>query len=419
MMNSAPTLSTPPSSSQNRTAISRSVAFFVIYGLATLPIGIASIAVNALLLPEQIAVLHLGSTDQTVFSSLIVGGALASALANPTTGQVLDRLQRFSWCRRIALVIGLLLIVAGLLTLRSSSTFSMLLFGEILTQFGVGVLLGALSAYLPGIAPKQRATAAAISGMAPTIGGVIGQALAAHAPLDNAYLILLGVTALFIACSLLLREKQEHEAHQEELDQRTARRAWWTLASNTNFVWTWISRFLFYSIFTTLVNYSSYYVQSLHFTQVTGQPLAVGEQLFFVTLTVSLVGSSLVCGILSDRFQRRRPFTIGASLALVMILIALVFNASWTGVLPLTAAFGLASGAFVSSDIALAVAILPSVRNRARDLGWMNTCIYIPMISSPLMATVLLGSTGSFRLLFSVLAGIAAAALGMGLVKTA
>lgn len=399
----------PAPQQEERPATRRSWAFFVIYGLATLPVGVASIAVNALLLPEQVAMLH-PTDEKGIFSILIIGGALASTLANPLAGYMLDRLRRFSWACQVALLIGVLIIIIGLLTLRRAPNFDTLFIGESLTQFGVGVLLGSLSAYLPGIAPTQRATASAISGMAPLIGGVIGQALAAPTAVVNAYLLLLGVSVGLALFGLLLREHRS-PSHQERQQK--------TLITK-NFVWTWISRFLFYFIFTSVINYSSYYIRSLLPFPLAICPscVAEAEQAFFLTLTVSLVISSLICGILSDRWQVRRPFTIGSGIVLVAVLIALALNTNVSLVLPLTALFGIASGAFVSSDLAVAVAVLPSTKNWARDLGWMNTCIYLPMIVSPIVSSFVLHS-GSFSLLYSVLAGIAIlVAMSMGLVKT-
>jgi MFS family permease len=70
-------------------------------------------------------------------------------------------------------------------------------------------------------------------------------------------------------------------------------------------------------------------------------------------------------------------------------------------------------GAYLAVDLALASQVLPAAEDRGKDIGIINTAIFLPMLVSPILAGIILGALGSYLILFVLLAiaALGAAAL--------
>jgi MFS family permease len=130
-------------------------------------------------------------------------------------------------------------------------------------------------------------------------------------------------------------------------------------------------------------------------------------------MVLSIIVGSLVGGIISDKIGRRKPFIIVASLFLTVGLLIYALFPIWGLVLVGTAITGLGMGTYLAVDLALASQVLPVAADRGKDIGIINTAIFLPMLVSPLLAGVVLGTSNSYLLLFIILAvaAVGAAAL--------
>jgi MFS family permease len=126
-------------------------------------------------------------------------------------------------------------------------------------------------------------------------------------------------------------------------------------------------------------------------------------------MVLSIIVGSLVGGILSDKIDRRKPFIVVASLLLMIGLLIYALFPVWSLVLVGTAVTGLGMGTFLAVDLALASQVLPAAADRGKDIGIVNTAIFLPMLVSPLLAGIILGTSNSYLVLFIILA---VAALG-------
>src|SRR5207248_11663480 len=88
--------------------------------------------------------------------------------------------------------------------------------------------------------------------------------------------------------------------------------------------------------------------------------------------------------------------TVGSFLDMVFPTLAMVIVA--------TVVLGLGMGVFLAVDLALAGHVLPRAADRGKDMGIINTAIFLPMILSPLVAGVTLSALHSYLALFSLLA---------------
>jgi MFS family permease len=383
--------------------------FQVLYGLANSVIGVGNITFYTLLLPARIAL--LAPTNQTNTFIVLSGiGALASILTNPVVGALSDRTtsvlgRRFPW-----LLIGMMLLLLSMLILAYATTLLLLGVGSVLLQIAINVLLAALSAIIPDQVPlSQRATVSAFGGMAPLAGGLIGQILVAQVikNITISFLVLAQISSiLLLVFSLVLHEQRLPKAAVAPFRlQDIPKSLWLNPKEHPDFALTWLARCLIFLASTTVVNYMFYFLQDgVHYTRVSGEPVAQGVQIFYTVYVLALLVASLICGKLSDIMQRRKIFVIGSSLLMAIgVLLFAVFPA-WSTVLLGTFILGIGFGSYLSVDLALASQLLPNAQHRGKDFGLINTAIFLPMLVAPFIAGIALSHFHSYAMLFSVIA---------------
>jgi MFS family permease len=110
---------------------------------------------------------------------------------------------------------------------------------------------------------------------------------------------------------------------------------------------------------------------------------------FIFGLMAGALVSSLVAGILSDKFGRKVMVYISSALQAV-VPIVFVFFAPFYLVVGLGLVFGLGYGAYQAVDWALASDVLPSETDYAKDMGVWHIAFTLPQVLSPLIAGFLL-----------------------------
>eukprot|EP01087_Luapelamoeba_hula_P008626 TRINITY_DN2171_c0_g1_i1.p1 TRINITY_DN2171_c0_g1~~TRINITY_DN2171_c0_g1_i1.p1 ORF type:complete len:520 (+),score=57.15 TRINITY_DN2171_c0_g1_i1:151-1710(+) len=142
---------------------------------------------------------------------------------------------------------------------------------------------------------------------------------------------------------------------------------------NSNFRWVFGTRFLFTAGFVIILSFLNYAmkdaVESYDIVGIGTMPNAdVAASIFVGLVLTGSVLSSLLSGVLSDKFGRKLLVYISGSLmALVPFLLLFTFNYSL--MLPLGFLFGLGYGGYISVDFALITDVLPSANAYGKDLG--------------------------------------------------
>src|SRR5579883_744641 len=308
---------TPPAVFQEPTH-PKTLGFQLLYGLANAVIGLGNITFFTLLLPARLA--QVAPSNQTnTFIIISALGAVAAILTNPLAGALSDRTtsplgRRLPW-----LLIGLLVLLAAMLLLAYASSVLFVGLGAVLLQIAINILLAALSAIIPDQVPlAQRATVSAVGGMAPLLGGLLGQLLVGQVIRDVATsfldLALLSVGLVLLFC-MVLRDERLPKQNVPPLRLHDIPRSWWlNPRTHPAFALTWAARCLVFLASTTVINYLFYYLQAERLFSMT--TAASGVQQFFTIYVVAIVCASLLCGKLSDRLQRRKPFVIGGSVCM-------------------------------------------------------------------------------------------------------
>jgi MFS family permease len=325
-----------------------------------------------------------------------VTNPLVGALSDHTTSPLGRRLH---W-----LLVGMVLLIAAMLILAYASTVPGVGVGAVLLQVAINTLLAALSAILPDqVPPSQRAIVSAWVGMAPLVGGLLGQVLVAQVikNLATSFLVL----ALVSICLVLSDQRLPRQAVTPFRPADVPRSLWLNPKASPDFARVWGARCLVFLAATTLVNYLYYFLQDgVHYAQTTGQTVAQGIQQVYLVYVCSLFLASLICGKLSDKLQLRKPFVIGSSGLMALGLLLLALFPIWSMVLVGTVIVGSGFGGYLSSDLALASLLLPEAKNRGKDFGLMNAAIFLPMLVAPATTWVTVNQFQSYPVLFSVLA---------------
>jgi MFS family permease len=389
----------------------KNLSFLILYGVANMVIGLGNIALASVLLPTQID--SMVSQNQTGIFALIVGiGAAAAVLTNPLVGMFSDRTTSRLGRRRPWLIAGGVLTVAAVLLLSVAPSLWIVAVEWIFLQIAINIVQAAVSAILPDQVPiSQRATVSAFAaGIGTLLGGLVGQILIAQifkgiqASYTSIAVAIIIMLSLFM---LVLREKQLPREYLPPFHLRKVLNAFWlNPVTHRDFFLVWLARCLMFLGYTTVVNFMFYYLQdAVRYAKLfPGQTTAQGVQIFFAINVGSILVASLVGGILSDKVQRRKPFVMAASLIMTVGLLLYALFPTWAIVIIGTIVLGIGMGIYFAVDLALASQVLPAAIDRGKDIGLINTAIFLPMIFSPILAGIILSTLHSYLLLFSLLA---------------
>lgn len=389
----------------------KSLLFVILYGVGNMVIGVGNIAVATVLLPMHIAALT--HSNQTSIFSLILGiGAVAAVLTNPLVGMLSDRTTSRFGRRRPWLIAGGVLTIVALFLLAIAPSLPAITLEWILLEIGINLVQVTLSAILPDQVPvRQRATVSAFAaGLGTLLGGLFGQILVAQffKAIPAAYIsIAVTIAIMLILFLLVLQDMPLSKEHVPPFHVKKIVTAYWlNPMTYRDFALTWLARCLMFLGYTTVVNFMFYYLQdALHYNRLfPGRTTAQGVQTFFAINVGSIIVASLIAGILSDKLQRRKVFVIVSSLVMMVGLLLYAFFPTWSMVITATVILGIGMGVFLSVDLALASQVLPTATDRGKDIGLINTAIFLPMILSPILAGITLSALHSYLVLFSLLA---------------
>ncbi|MFJ7587776.1 MFS transporter [Streptomyces sp. NPDC097617] len=358
--------------------------------------------VGSVLLPTQIAA--IAPDDKVAVLGLIGGVSAVFATAfNPIAGALSDRSgRRNPWILGGALSSLVLLAVLG-----SVSTALFVGIGWCLIQATMNVFQAAVTAIVPDRIPAaRRGTASALVGLGLPIGGTVGVLVASQTAdqLRTGYLILGAIVA---GSALLLSTLCRDVARTEPVVPEPARprgaqlAAFLSALANHDFRWAFIGRALMVLGYFSVVGYQLYILDD-HITLPDGLTPPAAMAVLTPVSMVAMALSTVVGGLLSDRWNRRKVF-VGVSAALAGLVMAVpVISPTWTGMLVFSALNGLAFGCFMAVDTALVTLVLPRAEDAARDMGVLNIANAGPQIIAPFVASAVVTALGGYTPLFLV-----------------
>jgi MFS family permease len=140
--------------------------------------------------------------------------------------------------------------------------------------------------------------------------------------------------------------------------------------------------------------------------QFPGSKAEDGLALLIVVYTAATVLTVVVGGVISDRTGRRKPSVIVSGYVMAAAAAVLAFWPTWTGALVAAVVLGLGFGVYLSVDQALITQVLPTARDRARDLGIINIANSAPQVLGPALAFPIVAYLGGYTVLYVAVAAV-------------
>lgn len=386
--------------------------WIVAFSLAVVGVAAGWFGPIQILLPSQAARLEdlgLGGKE-TILAIVTASGAVASMIANPLWGGISDRTRSRWGRRRPTIVLGTAVGVAGLVILGSGDTLPVMIAGWIVVQIGLNGPFAALAATIADrVPPEQRGLVGALFGIAQTVGVVLGTVIAVAVGEGRLgyYALAVAVPALVVAFLLVHREPSTRRSENQDAPARPARAFWHGMRPTRLFVWAWLIRFLLNLANALVLLYLYFYLSD-----------EVGESdpgslVLVITLVVVLVaaGTAGVGGTLSDRWGRRVPFVVGSTVVVAAGAVLMAFVPTIPVVLVASALVGIGWGLYISVDLAVLTAGMPSDETHGAMLGIGNIASALPQALAPVVAAPIVLHLGGYTGLYLVAAVVCVAAL--------
>ncbi|MFD3327411.1 MFS transporter [Streptomyces sp. NPDC058701] len=370
--------------------------------------------VGSVLLPTQIAA--IAPDDKVALLGLIGGiSAIFATAFNPIAGALSDRSGRRSpW-----IMAGGLGSLAGLAFLGSVDTALLVGIGWCLVQATMNTYQAAVTAIVPDRIPAaRRGTASALVGLGLPIGGTAGVLIASQTAgqLRTGYLVfgvVIATAALLLTaiCRDAPRPRGARKAGAAGAagatdaaagpPERPQLATFVSALTHHDFRWAFIGRALMVLGYFSVVGYQLYILGD-HITLPAGMTPPAAMAVLTPVSMVAMALSTVVGGLLSDRWDRRKVF-VGVSAALAgLVMVVPVISPTWAGMLVFSALNGLAFGCFMAVDTALVTLVLPRAEDAARDMGVLNVANAGPQIIAPFVASAVVTTLGGYTPLFLV-----------------
>ena len=351
-----------------------------------------------------------------VYTFFAAAGAITSALGTVLGGLLSDRTRsrlgrRSPWLVAAALLAAVSLAGAGL-------AGNIFLAGGLyaLFQLGIGTWVAVLSVLIPDhVMPGSVGRASAFAGLGYLLGQTAGGAIAgALVTTPRPGLI---ITPWVMVAGAVIIVFFLHERDNREDTALAARRlaARDLLPTAPRDFWlAFAGRFLFILAILMVVTFQLYLLTD--YLRLSTK--AAGHVVSVATLLVgalSVIGV-IIAGVYSDRTRRIKPFVIASPLLLATGLLPFLAAPSVAAELVFFAAVGLTLGTYLSVDQALMVAVLPSPKTAARDLGFLAIGSTLPGVVAPIVGGAIAATIGYLAIfVLALVLAVAAAAVIFGI----
>jgi MFS family permease len=425
------TSSEPPLSSS---AVGPPVSFskLRLWGFSCLWLGVSAYlaSMSVLMVAERVEKM-VGPDDKSFVTGLVLSlSGLAAGVVFPVVGAYSDTLSS-RWGRRTPFMFW-----GTLFTLVSTVPFALggyflslapFVIGTVLINMGTSIISAPFGAVIPDlVSSSQVGVASGFMGVQTLLGYAIGSGVIGliKAPLESAFgtafvpecvlLCVLLVATLSVTVVAVKEKPHFHAPSAGDISLFSGtgwRRAffpnvWLKLVgiwkgffapfSSRDFFWVFLTKFMYTCGIVSTSNFLFYWVQDVF----EGPPYSVmglfslstpdaAVSMFLLPLLLGSTVSSLVAGILSDRFGRKLMVYIAGALQATAATVMVIYP-KMDIVLILGLIFGLGHGAFLSVDFALAVDALPCEKTAAKDLGVWHISTTLGNVVAPFATGFLL-----------------------------
>ena len=336
-------------------------------------------SLHTFVLPLRLLDFVAESQKNTYLGLLTFVGLLLAMLVQPVAGAISDRWGSRWGQRRPYILVGTALVIFLLPGIGWVNSFIALLTVYCLLQISSNTAQGPFQAFIPDLVPgSKRGVASGVKGLLEIAGGLIlvrfiayfmGRYFAGEGTLWLwSSLTMLDVVLLgaLLATIITVKERPWAGGSPPPLLPTLYKSFKIDVKATPGFVTFLVSRLLIIMAMATLQTFALYFLMDVvgiaNPAEVTGDLLIV--------VGICLMGVVYPAGWLSDRIGRR-PVVVSSGLLGALGILLLFFSHSYGAIMFCGALLGISSGAFISSNWALATDLVPK-GEEARYLGLTN-----------------------------------------------
>ena len=335
-------------------------------------------SLHSIVLPLRLLDFVAESQKNTCLGLLTLTGLLLAMAVQPIAGAISDR-SGFSWGRRRPyILLGAIVAIPLISGIGFAGSYAAIFIVYCLLQVSTNTAQGPYQAFIPDLVPEgKRGVASGVKSLFEIVGGLALVYLIVYA--GNYFAaegiswlwVVLGIFAVILLVTTLItivtvKEKPAAASHQLPLLPSVYKSFKIDVRKNRSFILFLVSRLLFIMALTTLQSFAFYFIQDM--VGAINPATATAELL--VTVGIGMLVAVYPAGRLSDRIGRK-PVLVSSGLLGAIGILMLLFAPTFGYILFGGALQGIAGGAFMSSNWALATDLVPK-SEEARYLGLAN-----------------------------------------------
>jgi len=337
-------------------------------------------SLHSIVLPLRLLDMVAEAEKNTYLGLLTFAGLLLAMIVQPIAGAMSDR-SGFKWGRRRPyILIGSLLGVLLLPGIGLFQSYIALFIIYCLLQMTSNVAQGTYQAFIPDLVPQDRkGLASGVKSLLEIIGGIaivrlIGYFMGKYVLGEGVIWLwlVLGVLAAVLLGAMLATIIMVKESPGRKNEEQLS--VWKTLSrsfkvdvrKDRDFIVFLVSRLLIFMALATIQTFTLFYLRDV--IGLVNPATATADLL--IAVGVGMLLAVYPAGRLSDRIGRR-PVVISSGLVGAGGILVIFFSTSYGVVIAGGAIIGTATGAFMSSNWALATDLVPG-GEEARYLGLTN-----------------------------------------------
>lgn len=371
------------------------------FGLMYLGQNIAWATPSQLLIANQILLWYPHDKERMLGWVMGLGG-LASMIASPLVGVLSDRTRSRFGRRAPWMLGGALAAAAALVCAAYAPSYVYLLVIWMFFQVVLAFSITSGQTVPPDRVPTQQfGIISGVMGMTYTAAVVLGSVVGAMFSIKLAYLITAAVLVIGVLPFLLI--DRDHSSKDLKVTrERGPLLPRWSEARD--FWWVFITRLLVTLAQAIALFYLLYYLRDR--VGMKTEAANQGVMILSMIYAVCVVGTAIWSGRSSDRAGRRKIYVGLSSAGVAVACLVLVFAHSFAAVIVAAVILGLSWGVYQAIDQALINEVLPSVDDRAKDMGLVNLAVAIPNALAPVIAAQIVTSGAGYTGLYLVAAGL-------------
>ncbi len=372
----------------------------------------AQIVTSSLLLPLKL--MALDQQNYTALFGYITGIAgLVALIAGPFWGALSDRTVSKFGRRRLWILVGILAGCMQLVGIGLATSVIQVGICWVLAAFFFGANWGLNPTLIADqVDESRRGTYGGITGFVTPFSTAIGMvliSLLANKSLSFKFNLIAIIGIVFVLIQVMLIKEGKMIYKKPAKDKRsflkTISHIYPSPRKYPAFTWGLLTKLLVCTL-GCLGSYNTIMLlQRFHFTP---DEVSAKMSLISATSILFLATSSILGGILSDKFRKQKAFIFGSIALFIVVLIIEAFAPNFTVFYIASCAGSFAYGLFICVDQALMIRLIPDKVNPGKDMAIINlpSGLATPMVS--FISPIILSFTNwkGYYLVFAVVAAV-------------